>query len=44
MTIVLVGLALASAFFAAQSEILWSVAIMLIGAYLLFSSMRTRTT
>ncbi len=44
VTISLAGLALASALFAAQSEIIWPVAIMLIGAYLLFSSMRRRTT
>ncbi len=43
VTIVLAALAVASAFFAAQSEILWPLAIMVLGAYLLFTSMRKKT-
>ena len=40
VTIILAGLAVASIFFAAQVEILWPVAIILIGAYVLFTSLR----
>lgn len=43
VTIVLVALAVASVLFAAQSEILWPVAIMLVGVYLLFTALRKRT-
>lgn len=39
----IVMLAAVASAFLAQSEILWPVAIMLIGAYLLLSSMRRRT-
>ena len=43
VTIVMAGLALASALFAAQTEILWPLAIILVGAYMLFTSMRKKT-
>lgn len=39
VTIIFAGLAVASAFFAAQSEILWPVAIIVVGGYLLYTSM-----
>ncbi len=42
VTIVMAGLALASALFAAQTEILWPLAIILVGAYMLFTSMRKK--
>lgn len=43
VTIVLAALAVASVFFAAYSEILWPVAIILAGGYLLFTAMRPKT-
>ena len=42
VTIVLAALAVASVLFAARSEILWPVAIILVGAYLLFTAMRPK--
>jgi len=42
VTIVLAALAVASVFFATYSEILWPVAIILVGAYLLFTAMRPK--
>ena len=42
VTIVLTALAVASALFAAQSAVLWPVAIILVGLYLLFISMRRK--
>jgi hypothetical protein len=42
VTIVLAGLAVASVFFASYTEIFWPVAIILVGAYLLYTSMRPR--
>jgi len=41
-TIILAAVAVASIFFASYTEIFWPVAIILAGAYLLFSSMRTK--
>ena len=43
VTIVLAALAVASIFFAMYSEILWPVAIILVGGYLLFTAMRPKT-
>jgi hypothetical protein len=43
VTIVLAALAVASIFFATYSEILWPVAIILAGGYLLFTAMRPKT-
>jgi hypothetical protein len=43
VTIVLAALAVGSVFFATNSQILWPVAIILVGAYLLFTALRTRT-
>lgn len=43
VTVVLAVLAVASVLFAAQSEILWPVAIVLVGVYLLFTALRKRT-
>jgi hypothetical protein len=42
VTIVLAALAVASVLFAAHSEVLWPVAIILVGLYLLFISMRRK--
>ncbi len=42
VTILFAGLALASALFAAQTELLWPLAIIVIGAYILFTSMRKK--
>ena len=42
VTIVFAGLAVASALFASQAEILWPLAIIIVGAYLLYTSMRKR--
>jgi hypothetical protein len=42
VTIIFAGLAVASVVFAAQSEILWPVAIILVGAYVLFTSLRKK--
>ena len=42
VTIILLAFAVASVFFASYTEIFWPVAIILAGAYLLFSSMRPR--
>jgi hypothetical protein len=42
VTIVLAGLAVASVFFASYTEIFWPVAIILVGAYLLYTSMRPK--
>jgi len=44
VTIVLAALAVASVFFATYSEILWPVAIILVGAYLLLTAMRPKPT
>ena len=44
VTIVLAALAVASIFFATYSEILWPVAIILAGGYLLFTALRTKKT
>lgn len=43
VTIALAAVALTSGLFAAQSEILWPVAIILVGVYLLFTSRRKKT-
>jgi hypothetical protein len=43
VTIVLAALAVASIFFATYSEILWPIAIILAGGYLLFTAMRPKT-
>jgi len=43
VTIVLAALAVASIFFATYSEILWPIAIILTGGYLLFTAMRPKT-
>jgi hypothetical protein len=43
VAIVLAALAVISGFFAAQSEVLWPVAIILAGAYLLVTTMRKKT-
>lgn len=43
VTIVLSALAVASVFFATYSEIIWPVAIILAGGYLLFTAMRPKT-
>ncbi len=43
VTIVLGALAVAAVLFAANSAVLWPVAIILVGVYLLYSSMRTKT-
>jgi hypothetical protein len=43
VTIVLAVLAVGSVFFATQSQILWPVAIILVGAYLFFTALRTKT-
>jgi hypothetical protein len=43
VTIILAALALASALFAAQSEILWPVALIVVGLYLLYVSRRKTT-
>ena len=42
VTIILLAFAVASVFFASYTEIFWPLAIILAGAYLLFSSMRPR--
>ncbi len=42
VTIVLAALAVGSIFFATNSQILWPVAIILIGAYLLFTALRPK--
>ena len=44
VTIVLAALAIASVFFASYTEIFWPVAIILAGAYLLFTAMRPKAT
>lgn len=43
VTITLAALGVASVFFASYTEIFWPVAIILVGAYLLYNSMRHRT-
>jgi hypothetical protein len=43
VTIVLTILAVGSVFFATQAEILWPVAIILVGAYLFFTALRPKT-
>jgi hypothetical protein len=43
VTIVLAALAVGSVFFATQAEILWPVAIILVGAYLFFTALRSKT-
>jgi hypothetical protein len=43
VTIILALLAVASIFFASQTEIFWPVAIILAGGYLLFTALRPRT-
>ena len=43
VTIVLAILAVGSVFFATQAEILWPVAIILVGAYLFFTALRPKT-
>lgn len=43
VTIILALLAVASAFFASFTEIFWPVAIILVGAYLLFTALRPRS-
>ncbi len=43
VTIVLAALAVGSIFFATNSQILWPVAIILVGAYLLFTALRPKT-
>jgi hypothetical protein len=43
VTIVLAALAVASIFFVTYSEILWPIAIILAGGYLLFTAMRPKT-
>jgi hypothetical protein len=43
VTFVLAALAVASVFFATYSQILWPVAIILVGAYMLFTALRPRT-
>jgi hypothetical protein len=43
VTIVLAALAVGSVFFATNSQILWPVAIILVGAYLFFTALRTKT-
>ena len=42
VTIVLAALAVASVFFASYTEIFWPVAIILVGAYLLFTALRPK--
>lgn len=42
VTIVLTALAVASIFFVSYTEIIWPLAIILVGAYLLFSALRPR--
>ena len=44
VTIVLAALAVASVFFASYTEIFWPVAIILVGAYLLFTALRPKAT
>ena len=44
VTVVLAALAVGSVFFATYSQILWPVAIILVGTYLFFSALRTKTT
>ena len=44
VTVVLAALAVGSIFFATYSQILWPVAIILVGAYLFFAALRTKTT
>jgi len=43
VTVVLAALAVGSVFFATYSQILWPVAIILVGTYLFFSALRTKT-
>jgi hypothetical protein len=43
VTFVLAALAVASVFFATYSQILWPVAIILVGAYMLFTALRPKT-
>jgi hypothetical protein len=43
VTIVLAVLAVSSVFFATQAEILWPVAIILVGTYLFFTALRPKT-
>jgi hypothetical protein len=43
VTVILAALAVASVFFASATEIIWPIAIILAGAYLLYNSMRHRT-
>jgi len=43
VTIVLAILAVGSVFFATQAEILWPIAIILVGAYLFFTALRPKT-
>ena len=42
MTIVLAVMAVASVFFATSSQILWPVAIILVGIYLFYSALRPK--
>ncbi|NTU55194.1 MAG: hypothetical protein HGA79_02980 [Anaerolineales bacterium] len=43
VTIVLAALTVASVFFASYTEIFWPVAIILVGAYLLYTAMRPKS-
>jgi len=43
VTVILAALAVGSVFFATYSEILWPIAIILAGGYLLFTALRPRT-
>jgi Ca2+/Na+ antiporter len=42
-TIILATVAVASVFFVSYTEIFWPIAIILVGAYLLYTAMRPRT-